>query len=308
MTVGSEGLHGRVLRTVGGIYEVEIEGEVTECSLRGRLKQEKGIGKVAVGDEVALERMDDGGCVIASVLPRSCRLSRRSADGRREQLIAANVDQLGAVFSVARPEPMFPLLDRFLVLAEANDISAFVVSNKVDLSGEEDAHELFGVYPGIGYDVLYTSAKSGAGIEELRERLAGHITLFVGSSGVGKSSLLNALQPGLGLRVGEISKSLERGRHTTVAAALHPLDVGGYVVDTPGLGNMRLWEMGEQDLAHCFREFEPYLGDCKFDDCSHVHEPQCRILEAVEQGDISALRYASYRKILDESGEESRGW
>jgi len=308
MTERSESVRGRVLRTVGGIYEVEIEGEVLECSLRGRLKKEKGIGKVAVGDKVELERMDDGGGVITGVLPRSSRLSRRSADGRREQLIAANVDQLGAVISVARPEPVFPLLDRFLVLAEANDISAFVVSNKVDLSGPEKARESFGVYRDIGYDVLYTSAKSGEGMEELREQLAGHVTLFVGSSGVGKSSLLNALQPGLGLRVGEISKALERGRHTTVAAALHPLDVGGYVVDTPGLGKMHLWEMGEQDLAHCFREFAPYLGDCKFDDCSHVHEPDCRILEAVERGDISALRYGSYRKILEESGEESRGW
>ncbi len=308
MTERSESVRGRVLRTVGGIYEVEIEGEVTECSLRGRLKQEKGIGRVAVGDKVELERMDDGGCVISGVLQRSSRLSRRSADGRREQLIAANVDQLGAVLSVTRPQPVLSLLDRFLVLAEANDISAFVVSNKVDLSGPEEVRELFGVYQDIGYDVLYTSATSGEGIEGLREHLAGHVTLFVGSSGVGKSSLLNALQPGLGLRVGEISKVLERGRHTTVAAALHPLDIGGYVVDTPGLGKMHLWEMGEQDLAHCFREFEPYLGGCKFDDCSHVHEPDCRILEAVEHGDISALRYGSYRKILDESGEESRGW
>jgi len=308
MTERGEGVCGRVLRTVGGIYEVEIEGEVTECSLRGRLKQEKGIGRVAVGDEVELERADDGGCVVVGVHQRSSRLSRRSADGRREQLIAANVDQLGAVFSVARPEPVFPLLDRFLVLAEANDISAFVVSNKVDLSGMEEARELFGVYRDIGYDVLYTSAKHGEGMEELRAHLAGHVTLFVGSSGVGKSSLLNALQPGLGLRVGEVSKTLERGRHTTVAAALHPLDVGGYVVDTPGLGKMHFWEMGERDLAHCFREFESYLGDCKFDDCSHVHEPDCRVLEAVEQGDISALRYESYKKILDESGEGSRGW
>ena len=308
MTGKSESVCGRVLRTVGGVYEVEIEGEVADCSLRGRLKQEKGIGRVAVGDEVELERMDDGGCVIASVLPRSSRLSRRSADGRREQLIATNVDQLGAVFSVARPEPVPSLLDRFLVLAEANDISAFVVCNKVDLSGEEEARELFGVYQEIGYDVLYTSAKRGQGIEQLREHLAGQITLFVGPSGVGKSSLLNALQPGLGLRVGEISKALERGRHTTVAAALHPLDVGGYVVDTPGLGNMRLWEMAERDLAHCFREFESFLGDCKFDDCSHVHEPECRILEALEHEDISPLRYESYRKMLDESSGESRGW
>ncbi len=308
MTEESESVQGRVLYTVGGIYEVEVEGRVMDCTLRGRLKRERGIGRVVVGDQVDLEPLDDGGYVIANVLPRSSRLSRRSAGGRREQLIAANVDQLGAVFSVARPEPTFSLLDRFLILAEANDISAFVVCNKVDLSGPFKARELFGVYQEIGYDVLYTSAKQGEGIEDLREHLAGHVTLFVGSSGVGKSSLLNTLQPGLGLRVGELSKALERGRHTTVGAALHPLDVGGYVVDTPGLGNMRLWEMAERDLAHHFRDFEPYLGHCKFDDCSHVHEPDCRILEAVDNGEISARRYESYRKILSESSEESRGW
>ena len=300
-------MRGRVLRTVGGIYEVEIDGEVVECSLRGRLKRVKGIGRVAVGDEVELERLDRGEHVIAGVCPRVSRVSRRSADGRREQLIAANVDQLGAVFSVTRPEPIFSLLDRLLVLAAANDISAFVVANKMDLSGENEAHELFGVYQDMGYGILYTSAKLGVGIEDLREHLAGHITLFVGSSGVGKSSLLNALQPGLGLRVGELSKVLERGRHTTVAAALHPLEDGGYVVDTPGLGRVRLWSMGEQDLARHFREFDPYLGGCKFDDCSHVHEPDCRIREAVERGDITARRYESYRAILDESREGARG-
>jgi len=300
-------LAGRVLCSVGGIYDVEIDGETVECTVRGRLKQEKGIGRVAVGDEVKLEKMPDGGHVISAVLPRSARLSRRSADGRREQVIAANVDQLGGVVSVARPEPIYSLLDRLLVLAESNGIAAFVVVNKVDLSGEEGARGLFQVYEEIGYDVLYTSAKHGRGVEGLRDRLAGHITLLVGASGVGKSSLLNALQPGLGLRVGEVSRALERGRHTTVAAALHRLDVGGHVVDTPGLGKLRFWETSEADLAHCFREFGLYLGECKFDNCLHVHEPDCGILRAVDHGDISAQRYESYRKILEERASERSG-
>jgi len=300
-------LAGRVLRSVGGIYDVEIDGETVECTVRGRLKQEKEIGRVAVGDEVKLEKMPDGGHVISAVLPRSTRLSRRSADGRREQVIAANVDQLCGVVSVARPEPVYSLLDRLLVLAESNGIDAFVVVNKVDLSGEEGARELFRIYEEIGCDVLYTSAKHGQGVEGLRDRLAGLITLLVGASGVGKSSLLNALQPGLGLRVGEVSRALERGRHTTVAAALHKLDAGGYVVDTPGLGKLRFWETGEADLAHCFKEFGPYLGECKFDDCLHVHEPDCGILRAVDRGDISAQRYESYRRILEERESERPG-
>ncbi len=305
MTGSGETVRGRVLWSVGGIYEVEVNGETIECPLRGRLKREKGIGRVAVGDEVELEKMLDGSCVITGVLPRSARLSRRSADGRREQIIAANVEQLGAVFSVAQPEPVGSQIDRFLVLAESSGITAFLVVNKVDLEGAANELELFGIYERIGYDVLYTSAKRGKNIEELRDHLASRITVFVGPSGVGKSSLLNALQPGLGLRVGELSRALERGRHTTVAARLHPLDAGGYVVDTPGLGRIRFWEMGERDLDRCFPEFGPYLGECKFDDCAHVHEPSCAVVEAVESGDVSPRRYESYLKILEE-GEEGR--
>ncbi|MGD2155017.1 MAG: ribosome small subunit-dependent GTPase A [Gemmatimonadales bacterium] len=305
MSGGPEKLKGRVLRSVGGVYEVEVEvgGETLRCALRGRLKRKRGIGRVAVGDEVEVDRLADGSCVISELLPRSARLSRRSADGRREQIIAANVDRLAAVFSVARPEPVFELLDRFLVLAESSEIAAFIVVNKIDLAGPEEVDERFLLYGEIGYPVLYTSAKERRGLEELGDRLADHITLFVGPSGAGKSSLLNALQPGLGLRVGEISEAIERGRHTTVAAALHRLDAGGYVVDTPGLGNVKFWEVGTHELAWGFPEFRPYLGDCKFQDCSHVHEPGCAVIGALEAGELSSWRYGSYVKFLREGSE-----
>ncbi|UCC72176.1 MAG: ribosome small subunit-dependent GTPase A [Gemmatimonadota bacterium] len=305
MSGGPEKLKGRVLRTVGGVYEVEVAGETLECALRGRLKRKRGIGRVAVGDEVEVDRLTDGSCVISELLPRSSRLSRRSADGRREQIIAANVDRLAAVFSVARPEPGFELLDRFLVLAESCEIAAFIVVNKIDLAGADEVRERFALYKEIGYPVLYTSAKAPRGLEELGGRLAGHITLFVGPSGAGKSSLLNALQPGLGLRVGEISKAIERGRHTTVAAWLHRLDAGGYVLDTPGLGKVRFWEVGTHKLAWCFREFRPYLGRCRFQDCSHTHEPGCAVIGAKEAGSFSSRRYESYVKFLGESLERS---
>lgn len=303
MSGDREKLKGRVLRTVGGVYAVEVDGASLECAVRGRLKRKRGIGRVAVGDEVEVERLADGSCVITELLPRSARLSRRSADGRREQIIAANVDRLAAVFSVARPDPVLELLDRFLVLAESCEIAAFIVVNKIDLADPEEVRERFALHEETGYPVLQTSAKARHGLEELSGRLAGHITLFVGPSGAGKSSLLNALQPGLGLRVGAISEAIERGRHTTVTACLHRLDAGGYVVDTPGLGKVQFWEVGSHELAWCFPEFRPYLGRCKFQDCSHAHEPDCAVIGALEADELSSRRYASYVKFLGESGE-----
>ncbi len=302
---GGSSVVGRVMRTVGGIYWVEVAGEEMECSLRGRLKRERDIGRVAVGDEVEVEQLADGGCVISGLRERSSRISRRSADGRREQIIAANVDQLAAVFSVRSPDPGFSLLDRFLVLAESSEIGAFIVVNKIDLTGGEAAHEEFRVYEDVGYPVVYVSAKTGSNLGELSARLAGRVTLFVGPSGAGKSSLLNALQPGLGLRVGEVSRAIRRGRHTTVGASLQRLKVGGYVVDTPGLGKMQFWEIGTHELDWCFPEFRPHLGHCRYPDCIHMREPDCAIAKAVTVGDVSDGRYASYVEILEEQGPKS---
>ncbi len=304
---GRAKLSGRVLRSVGGTYHVEVGDQLLECALRGRLKRQRGLGRVAVGDEVVVERLRNGACVITQVLPRRARLSRRTGSGRREQIIAANVDRLAAVFAVTSPEPVFQLLDRFLVLAESNRIVACVVVNKIDLTSAGAARDSFALYEAAGYEVVYVSAKSGSNIELLRELLSGHITLFVGPSGVGKSSLLNSLQPGLGLRVGEVSRSLERGRHTTVTATLHPLSPDGYVVDTPGLGTLRFWEVKESELDLCFPEFRRFLGACRFDDCQHDHEPGCAVSGAVDAGQIPRQRYESYLKILGERADERPG-
>jgi len=306
MSEGVGLVKGRVLRTVGGVYLVETDGGAIECALRGRLKRERGLGRVAVGDEVKVRLLEDGSGVIEGVLPRQSRLSRRTAGGRRERVIAANVDQLAAVFSVTEPAPVFPLLDRFLVLAESNGIGAFVVVNKLDLVSGEEAAALFDDYERVGYEVLYVSALRERGLEALLARLRDQVTLFVGPSGAGKSSLLNALEPGLGLRVGEVSRALQRGKHTTVAASLHPLEQGGYVVDTPGLGKLSLWQVGVRELADCFPEFRDYLSECRFPDCTHSHEPGCAVLEAKERGAIAEQRYQSYLKILEEQHTEGR--
>lgn len=296
---------GRVLRAVGGTYTVEIAGVEHACVLRGRLKMEEGLGRVAVGDEVEVELLEDGSAAIAEVRPRTRKLARRSAHGTREQVIAANIERLAAVLSVAKPQPNLILLDRLLVVAELSGIEPFVVANKIDLVDAGEARAAFADYEAAGYTVVYTSAVSGAGIAELAEALRGRTTAFVGPSGAGKSAILNAIEPGLGLRVGEVSRGPGTGRHTTVEASLHPLRAGGYVADTPGLRKLKLWEVPEGELDRAFPEFRPHLGGCRFPDCRHLQEPDCAVRAAVERGAITERRYKSYAVILAEK-EEAR--
>jgi ribosome biogenesis GTPase len=214
--------------------------------------------------------------------------------------MVANPDLVVIVFSVDRPPPNPRLIDRFLVVTEYNEVPALMVANKVDL-GAETARAVFGPYERIGYDVLFAGAKLGIGIEDLRERLAGRLSIVTGPSGVGKSTLLNALQPGLQLATGEVSSAEEgKGKHTTTHAELLRLDgpAGGYVADTPGIRELGLWEIPPSELAWCFPEFRDHLGACAFNDCSHLHEPRCGLRAAVGLGDVSEERYDSYRRLL----------
>jgi ribosome biogenesis GTPase / thiamine phosphate phosphatase len=300
---------GVVVRTAGGVYEVRLAagGDVVKAVLRGRLKLEQRTGdRVVVGDSVEVVRRDEDGSTIEAVADRRTQLARRAPGqgSRRAKVIVANVDQVVVVFAAAKPEPRLRMLDRFLVLAEANQIPAVVVVNKADLVEPAALHDRFGVYEAAGYPVLYTSVPADAGIEALRERLCGRTSVFTGPSGVGKSSLLNSLEPGLRLRTAEVSEAVGKGRHTTVTAELIPLRCGGDVADTPGLRELGLWDVPLEELDWHFPELAPYLDDCKYrGSCSHVHEPGCAVLAAVAAGDIPAARYESYRALRTGAGD-----
>lgn len=297
---------GLVLRARSGFYTIATDdGDMVEARLRGRVKRERQASDLAViGDRVVVERLADGTGAIASIEPRRGRFSRRQPGPRgswREDVIVANPDLVAAVFACDRPPPNPRLIDRFLVVAEYNEVPVLLVANKVDLVGEEAARALFEPYRRIGYDVVHASAKAEIGLEELRAHLAGRLSIVTGPSGVGKSTLLNALQPGLQLATGEVSGVLSgKGKHTTTHAELHRLDgpAGGYVADTPGIRELGLFQIPTTELASCFPEFRPFLGSCAFNDCTHLHEPRCGLRAAVENGSVTEQRYDSYRRLV----------
>jgi ribosome biogenesis GTPase len=303
---------GVVLQGTGGVWHVRAEsGETHEASLRGRLKQERGEAqKLAVGDRVILE-IDQRGThwAIADILPRHSQLARRApGEGQGERIVAANVDQVVIVFAATKPEPHRRMLDRFLVIAEANSLESRIVINKIELVDKEATERGFADYAAAGYPVHFTSVKQRIGLDQLHDQLAGKTSVLTGPSGVGKSSLMNAMYPGLDLRVGEISESVNKGRHTTVGALLHPLPDAGYVVDSPGLREVGMWGLASEHLDECFREFRAYIPSCRFGNCTHRVEPGCAVRAAVEEGAISAERYDSYIRLREEMEQsELRG-
>ena len=301
----SEQIPGLVVRSQSGFFAVHVEGGVLTCQLRGRLKQGKHVGDiVAMGDRVLVSRQQDGTGMIESIEPRTSSLVRLDPRPRGvyQQVILANPDQAVFVFACANPSPHLRMLDRFLVIAEKQSIPAVIVANKVDLVSPEMAEEMFGFYPPIGYPVLYTCAKTGEGVSELRELLTGKISALAGPSGVGKSSLLNGVQPGLGLAVRETGETLQKGRHTTTVRELFPLDAGGYVADTPGMRSLALWDTEPEELDGYFPELVPLVEQCQFNDCHHKSEPGCAVRAAMEAGTVHPQRYESYLRLR--AGEE----
>lgn len=301
---------GVVARGTGGVWTVLTEdGEEIEASMRGRLKVDQPL-KLAVGDEVEVERSERGDAwAISRVLPRRSQLARRApGGGYGERIVAANVDQVVVVLAAAQPEPHPRMLDRFLVIAEANHLAARVVINKVDLVGSGVAAARFEAYARAGYPLHLTSVRADLGIAEMREALFARTSVLTGPSGVWKSSLMNRMYPTLDLRVGEISASVNKGRHTTVGAYLHLLPDGGRVVDTPGLREVGMWALPPEHLDAFFPEFRPLLGACRYADCAHMQEPECAIRDAVASGAVSTPRYESYLKLREELVEGAREW
>ncbi len=300
-------MRGTALSGTGGIWRVlAADGVTYECAVRGRIKQ-SGL-KLAVGDDVELERVEGTDAfVVCEIHPRRSKLARREpGSGRGERIVAANVDQVVVVFALVKPTPHPRMLDRFLVIAEANSLAARIVINKVDLAGVAEAEALFVDHVRAGYPLHLTSTKDGRGLGPLHDALQGRTSALSGPSGVGKSSLMNARYPGLNLRVGEISESVNKGRHTTVGALLHPLPDGGFVADTPGLREIGLWGLDPSEVADCFPEFRPLTPQCRFADCAHTVEPGCAVRDAVAAGEVSAARHESYVKLREELEEAAR--
>jgi ribosome biogenesis GTPase len=295
---------GTVLERDGSTYRIlTADGEV-RAVLRGKVKRDT--SKVVVGDRVTLDAEGEHGILgIAGVEERTSLLARRVPEGRGTRPIAANVDQVLVVTATRDPEPIPQLIDRLLVVAEANQITAGVILNKTDLDRGDALAERFRP---AGYEVFRTSVKSGEGLDRLREVLAGRESVITGPSGAGKSSLLNALQPGLKLRTGEISARIRRGTNTTVSAVMVPLSSGGFLVDTPGFSEVGLWGLAPRELADCFPEFRPLVDSCKYADCSHVHEPGCAVIAAAATGAVPPDRLNSYRTLLADLQQAPKDW
>lgn len=304
---------GVVVRAYSGFYYVQLAGREAEapveCTLRGRFRQHspeekiraggRGVGKAAnsatpvalVGDRVKVRLADSTHGVIEAIQERRSELARPAL---------ANVEQVVVVFAVTSPEPNLALVDRLLAVVAARDLQIILCFNKIDLTDRQASKALALIYEGAGYRVLLTSAKKGANIGRLREALQGRLSTFAGPSGVGKSALLNAVCPGHQLVTGEVSDKIRRGRHTTRYAQLLPLEGGGWVADTPGFSQLELSGLSPEELSFLFPEYEPYLGECRFQPCFHDQEPDCAVKKALQDGKINPIRYGHYLEFLKE--------
>ena len=308
-------MKGVVLKSTGSWYQVrDLENrELFDCRIKGKFRVAgiKSTNPLAVGDfvEFELEEKDERQGIIQAIEDRKNYIVRKSVNlSKRVHIIASNMDQALLVTTLAQPMTSTGFMDRFLATAEAYSIPTVIVFNKIDVYGEEELMELEyreAVYSAIGYKVLKTSATEGQGLEELKDILEGKTTLLSGHSGVGKSTLVNAIEPELDLRTGEVSNSHRKGQHTTTFAEMYPLTIGGDIIDTPGIKGFGMVNMEKEEISHFFPELFALSKECRFHNCLHVNEPQCALKEALEANKIAPTRYESYLNQLNDYDEET---
>lgn len=294
---------GVVIRATGSWYEVACGERVVSCRIRGRLRLRgaRSTNPVVVGDQVCCEEGEEGEWLICDICPRRNYVIRRASNLSKEShIIAANIDQALLMVTLRAPETSVEFADRFLVTCEAYKVPVSIVLSKIELQEPEAVAEFCAVYEDAGYEVLKLSARENIGMESIRERLAGRTTLLSGNSGVGKSTLIRAIDPSLDIRTGEISDSHHKGRHTTTFSTMYPLSGGGAIIDTPGIKGFGLIDIDDAELWHYFPEMMRLAPGCRFYNCTHTHEPGCAVTEGVSSGEVSGARYESYLKILDE--------
>ena len=297
-------VEGLVMRATGSWYEVLHEGEVLRCRMRGklRLRGVRSTNPVVVGDTVHCEAGEDGAWVIVDIAPRHNYIIRRASNLSKEShIIAANIDRAMLVVTLVEPVTAVEFIDRFLVTCEAYKVPVTILLAKIDLLREtpEMVEQFHRIYEGAGYEVIDISATEGIGVERIKEMLKGKTTLLSGNSGVGKSTLIGAIDPTIDIRTGEISDSFHKGKHTTTFSTMYRV-ADGFIIDTPGVKGFGLIDIDDKELWHYFPEMISRAGECKFFNCTHTHEPHCAVIEAVKSEEIAFSRYESYLKILDE--------
>ncbi len=290
-------MQGKIIRGIGGFYYINAGNSIYECKAKGSFRKD-GI-RPLVGDDCIIDILDEKNRLanITSILPRHSEIIRPAV---------ANVDQAMIIFAISRPEPNFNLLDRFIIQISQKDLPCIIVINKMDLADDDQRREIEEAYVACGCKVVFTSVSNREGVEEIRKLIKGKTTTVAGPSGVGKSSMINLLQSAVKMQTGVLSDKIDRGKHTTRHSELIPIDEDTYILDTPGFSSLNLFDVSTDTLKDYYYEFEDYAAECRFLDCKHISEPDCGVKKAVENGEVSRLRYENYLTLYRECKEKRK--